>query len=187
MTSLLIVSFSNSDRNISIHKIAFGVFLSSSFLYFYIQWYLYRLVNVNIYINKTLYLFLFWEDQIVKTGLNLSIYFIWFKLLSAVSYIAISGDILELEENPDNQLPSWYLGEDWRCSICCFTFRSTFWIWKQLKWTFPTSSPWSVSTFTGDTIVTARREFTPSSLCLNTLWFSQTSPSTQRPFGISTN
>ena len=59
MTSLLIVSFSNSDRNISIHKIAFGVFLSSSFIYFYIQWYLYRLVNVNIYINKTLYLFLF--------------------------------------------------------------------------------------------------------------------------------
>ena len=50
MTSLLIVSFSNSDRNISIHKIAFGVFLSSSFIYFYIQWYLYRLVNVNIYL-----------------------------------------------------------------------------------------------------------------------------------------
>ena len=35
-------------------------------------------------------------------------------------------DSIELEENPDSQLSSWYLGEDWRCSICCFTFRSTF-------------------------------------------------------------
>ena len=40
--SLLVISFSHSDRNILIHKVAFGIFLTASFLYFYLNWYLYR-------------------------------------------------------------------------------------------------------------------------------------------------
>ena len=42
LASLLVISFSHSDRNILIHKVAFGVFLTASFLYFYLNWYLYR-------------------------------------------------------------------------------------------------------------------------------------------------
>ena len=42
MASLLVISFSHSDRNDFLHKIAFGVFLTASFVYFYLHWYLYR-------------------------------------------------------------------------------------------------------------------------------------------------
>ena len=40
--SLLVISFSHSDRIILIHKVAFGIFLTASFIYFYLNWYLYR-------------------------------------------------------------------------------------------------------------------------------------------------
>ena len=57
MTSLLVVSFSNSDRNLSIHKVAFGGFILSSLIYFYLHWYLYRFVRIKIWICRDLLTF----------------------------------------------------------------------------------------------------------------------------------
>ena len=71
--SLLVISFSHSDRNILIHKVAFGIFLTASFIYFYLNWYLYRYYTELDFILMDSSFFFAWNFSVL------------FQLLSPIS------------------------------------------------------------------------------------------------------